>query len=119
MKKNIKLFVTTVAGLLTPLAALAVNFKNPAGGFLLDRGAAGNTFPSLLLYFVELLLGIVGIISVLFIVIGGFQYITSAGNEEQAEAGKKTLTNAIIGLVIVILSYVIVVVVMNALEGKV
>ena len=36
-------------------------------------------------------------------------------NEERAENGKKTIQNALIGLVIVILSFVIVTVVVNAL----
>jgi uncharacterized membrane protein len=40
-------------------------------------------------------------------VIGGFLYITSAGNEERAKKGRTTVINAIIGLVIIILAYVI------------
>ncbi len=52
-------------------------------------------------------------IAVLFLIIGGFWYITSAGNEETAEKGKNTAINAIIGIVIIILSYVIVNVVSN------
>ncbi len=94
---------------------------DPASQFFVDLSNYGkpNTFAGLLLYIVEGLLGLVGILSVAFIVIGGFQYITSAGNEEQAETGKKTLTNAIIGLVIVILSYIIVTVIINALKGQV
>lgn len=54
------------------------------------------------------LLGIAFAIAVLFLIIGGFQYITSAGNEEAAEKGKGTAVNALIGIVIIILSYVIV-----------
>lgn len=54
------------------------------------------------------LLGIAFGIAVLFLIIGGFWYITSAGNEETAEKGKSTAINAIIGIIIIILSYVIV-----------
>ncbi len=64
---------------------------------------------------VDLLLPIAGIIAVLFIIIGGYQYITSGGNEEQAESGKKTLQNAVIGLIIIILSYVIINVVITSI----
>ena len=53
------------------------------------------------------MLGIAFGIAVLFLIIGGFWYITSAGNEETAEKGKGTVINAIIGLVIIVLSYVI------------
>lgn len=54
------------------------------------------------------LLGIAFGVAVLFLIIGGFWYITSAGNEETAEKGKGTAINAIIGIVIIILSYVII-----------
>ena len=59
------------------------------------------------------LLMIAGAVAILFIIMGGFWYITSAGNEEQAEKGKNTLMNAIIGVVVIILSYVIINVVVN------
>ncbi len=59
------------------------------------------------------LLGVAFAIAVLFLIIGGFQYITSAGNEEAAEKGKGTAVNALIGIVIIVLSYVIVNVVAN------
>lgn len=49
-----------------------------------------------------------GTITVLFLIIGGFWYLTSAGNEEQAEKGKKTLINSVIGLVVIILAFTIV-----------
>jgi uncharacterized membrane protein YwzB len=57
---------------------------------------------------VNWLLGIAFGIAVLFLIIGWFWYITSAGNEETAEKGKNTAINAIIGIVIIVLSYVIV-----------
>lgn len=49
-----------------------------------------------------------GILAVIFIIYGGFQYITSRGNEAQAKSGARTLTYAVIGLVLIILSYVII-----------
>lgn len=59
------------------------------------------------------LLGVAFGVAILFLIIGGFWYITSAGNEETAEKGKGTAINAIIGIVIIILSYVIINVVAN------
>ena len=63
------------------------------------------------------LLGIAFAVAVLFLIIGGFWYITSAGNEETAEKGKGTAINAIIGIVIIILSYVIINVVSNLVSN--
>ena len=67
---------------------------------------------------IKIMLFFSGIIAVGFIIVGGYMYMTSAGSEEQAEKGQKTLTNALIGVVITILSYVIVNVISNlVLQG--
>jgi hypothetical protein len=121
MKKKIVIILTLVVILLPGIAG-AVEFNNPAGNFLIDLTRPGinqtNTFAGLLTYLIRLVLTIVGLVAIVFIMLGGFQYITARGDEEKASAGKKTLTNAIIGLVIVILSYMIVAVIMNALQGR-
>ena len=49
-----------------------------------------------------------GLISVIFIVVGGMQYISSQGNAESVQKGKKTLLYATIGLIISSLAFVIV-----------
>ena len=50
---------------------------------------------------------IVGVAAVLAIVLGGYLYITSAGNATQIERAKGIIFNAIIGLVLVLLSVMI------------
>lgn len=47
-------------------------------------------------------LGAVGML-----IIGGFRYVTSAGNSGLADSAKETITNAIIGLVFILLAFVI------------
>lgn len=61
------------------------------------------------------LLTFAGIIATIFLVIGGYQYITAAGNEEQSEKGKKTIMNSIFGIVVVVLAITIVTIVTNTL----
>lgn len=90
-------------------SGLCVPQGGPTGGF-----ANSKTLMGLLTEILKYLLYLAGAIAVLFIVIGGFQYITSSGDEEQAEKGRKTLTNAIIGLVVVIMSYAIIQIITNA-----
>ena len=53
-------------------------------------------------------LDLAGIVATIYILIGAFNYFTAFGNEEKAETAKKTLTWAIIGLIVIILSAVIV-----------
>ncbi|MCK4919009.1 MAG: TrbC/VirB2 family protein [Candidatus Pacebacteria bacterium] len=54
------------------------------------------------------LLGFVGLIAVLMVIYGGFLYLTSAGDDTRAENGKKTISYALIGLVIAGFAYAIV-----------
>lgn len=80
------------------------------------RGPAGQiTATGVILSIINIALWIVGLVSVLFVIIGGFRYITAHGNEEATEGAKKTVTQAIIGVVIVVLSFVIIRVIVNAL----
>ncbi len=67
-----------------------------------------QTVSGLIKLVINWMLALAGLIAVLFLIVGGFWYITSAGNEEQAEKGKGTVINAIIGIVIIVLSWVIV-----------
>jgi hypothetical protein len=95
-----------------PVVALAQAIVLPA-----DPGLPGtpnsDLAGSLLRIIQQWLLPFAGIIAVLFIIIGGFQYMFAGMNEKLVERGKSTLRNAIVGLVIIILSYVIITVVVN------
>jgi hypothetical protein len=75
--------------------------------------SAGTNVNQLIKTVINWALGVTFAIAVLFLIIGGFWYITAGGNEEQADKGKKTIINALIGVVVIILSYVIVNVVTN------
>lgn len=57
-----------------------------------------------LLAIVEILLRLAAIVSVAFVIIGGFRYITSQGEPDKAKGAQQTITNAIIGLVIAMLA---------------
>lgn len=65
-------------------------------------------FPSLATTIIKILLYFAGIVAVIFVIIGGYQIMTAQGNASQATNGRKTLTNAIIGLVIIVLAYIII-----------
>ncbi len=54
-------------------------------------------------------LGILALVAVVMIIIGGFQWLTAAGNEEKIEKAKKVISAAVIGLIIVLLAWAIVI----------
>lgn len=51
---------------------------------------------------------VVGFVSVIMIIVGGFQYITSGGASDKVTTAKNTILFAIVGLVIVALAQIIV-----------
>jgi cytochrome bd-type quinol oxidase subunit 2 len=56
---------------------------------------------------------VVGVVSVIMIIVGGFRYITSGGESSNVSGAKNTIIYAIIGLVVVALAQFIVQFVLN------
>lgn len=92
-----------------------VKVPNP---FLGGPGPAGaGTAGGLVLSIISVMLLIVGSLAVIYLIIGGYRYITAHGNEEAAEGAKKTILHAILGLVITILAFAIITIIANVLVG--
>ncbi len=81
-----------------PAFAVAASSSSEAG--------VSNTI-SFLQTMVNILCAIAGPLAAVYLGIGGFQYITSAGNPERLDHSKRTIVHSIIGLVIVIAALVI------------
>lgn len=63
--------------------------------------------PYFIVYFIEFAIGLSGLVAIFFLVMAGFQYIMSGASEAQDKA-KGTIKNALIGLVIVLVAWVVV-----------
>lgn len=61
---------------------------------------------------------IIGSLTLLMFVWGGFQWLTSAGNTEKIKKGSQTMIWAAIGVVLVFASYIILTTYINYLTGK-
>ena len=66
---------------------------------------AENTPSSVIARFINAILGLVGILFLVILVYGGVLYLTSGGQEEKIKQAKKMLVSAIIGTVIIVISY--------------
>lgn len=100
MKINkIKFFALSLA-LFLPNISLAVTLYNPLGRV--------DTFPELVQNVITGILGVVGAVSLVMMVIGGITWMTSAGNADRVRRGRDTLLWAILGLVVIFLSYAII-----------
>ena len=64
---------------------------------------------------IQIILSVIGVVALILILYAGWQWLTAAGNEELAEKGRKTLINAVIGIVVVVLSMAIVTIITNTL----
>ncbi len=51
---------------------------------------------------------VIGIVAVIMLIVGGFRYVLSNGNEKAISGAKDTILYAIIGIVVALLSYAIV-----------
>ncbi len=68
---------------------------------------------------VEIILLVSGYVAAAFIIVGGFKYITSAGSPDDSVKARKTIINAVIGLVLSMSSVAIVNVVTTTVVGGV
>lgn len=57
---------------------------------------------------INIIMAVGGVIFLFMIVIGAFQWITSGGDKEAVQKARSRITNAIIGIAILALSFVIV-----------
>ena len=59
---------------------------------------------------------VTAVISVIFIILGGFRYIVGAGAPEQMQQAKNTILYAVVGLIVSIFAIVIVRFVVNSVQ---
>lgn len=79
------------------------------------EGALSKFIWKIILNIIEMLVQLVGYTALVFLIIGGFRYITATGEPDKMTAAKKTITNAIVGLIIALASVAIV----NAVAGAI
>jgi hypothetical protein len=84
-------------------------------GFKFENGNIGNIFSALLPY----LYVAAGIILLIMLIVGGLGLMTAAGNPDKMKAGYGKITNALIGFLIVFISYFVVQIVETILGIKI
>lgn len=95
---------------LRPPYAANIDVSNTAK----NQGSIANVFLQVVAGGIIYLAGPTGI---LILAIGGLRYVISRGNQPAMDAAKKTITNAIIGLVIIALSLAIVTTILRLISA--
>lgn len=71
----------------------------------------------LIIRLINLLFSFAGIVALALVFWGGWTMMTAGGNEEKIKAGKQTLTNAMVGLFLIMAAYVLIDFVIITLSG--
>lgn len=89
---------------------MAVNISQFFGSGLINLGSGGidDLMQGKVTSIINLVINISGLVAVIMIVISGYIMITSSGNSGKIATAQKTLTAAIIGLVIIFLGKLII-----------
>ncbi len=93
-----------------PTGSGATQLDNPLGNENSDpRVIIGNV--------IKAALGIVGSLALVVFILGGFTWVTAAGNDEKIKKGKDMIIWASLGLAVIFTSYALVIFVIKAITG--
>lgn len=95
--------MTAISLFVLPFTASALSFEN-LGGTL---GLGSKDLKDTVITFIQWILGLLALIAVIMILYGGFVWLTAGGNEEKVASAKKVISAAVIGLVVVLISWAI------------
>ena len=70
-----------------------------------ESGCEGTDQTPIFRIVTNVLLFVIGAVSVIMLIIGGFRYVTSQGDQTQVQSAKNTILYSIIGIVVAILAY--------------
>ncbi len=84
--------------------------------FLPDTLLQLDDLASIIKTILNLAFGLAGLIAVFYLIYGGYLYITSGGGEG-AENAKKTILNAVIGLIVILVAFALVNFVWSRITG--
>jgi hypothetical protein len=72
-----------------------------------SAGEASNRFNTLFGQIVGLVLTVAAIVAFFYLIISGFQYITAGGDAGKAQSARQGIINALIGIIIILVSYLV------------
>jgi len=127
--KNAFLKFGAAVGSLPTLLLPSIVFAKPVGGGLeasqsrlveigaeTGIGAKGQDLPELIGNLISIILGVVGIVLVIYIVQAGVMYMTAGGDDKKVGEAKTMIKNAVIGIVLIVAAYSISSFVINAIS---
>lgn len=87
--------------------------------FASSAGLGSGNLPEVIASIIRTILGFLGIVAVVIILMGGFQWMTAGGSEEKVKGAKRRIIQGIIGLVIVASAFAIAQFVIGSITGAI
>ena len=115
IKKTSKLLLCS---LLIALVLGSLLLINSALGAELENPLGSNSLTPDVLYgrLIYGFMGVTGALALVMFLVGGFQWMTAAGNPEKVKKGRDTLMWAVLGLIVIFSSYAILRAVLETLQ---
>lgn len=86
----------------------AIDITTDQPGIIAQLSGGQTGLRGIVLTIINFFLGFLGLLAVIMVIYGGFLYVSSAGNEENVNKAKKILLYAVLGIVIIIVSFALV-----------
>lgn len=98
-----------LAGVAAPTAAVMAAYDPTIPGIGNTNLPTTSAKPTeIILNVIKVAMGVLALIAVVFIMYGGFMWLTAGGSEDRLKKAKEIISAAVIGLVVVLLAYIIV-----------
>ena len=113
---------------LSPLLAISVNAQDTAVDKTkselkqvtdvaqVTTGEEGGIY-TIIATIINIVLGFIGLITLIIVIVAGIQWMTSGGNEETVKESKSTIKNSIIGIAVVFAAFLITNYVLLVIKG--
>ncbi|MDD5043833.1 MAG: pilin [Patescibacteria group bacterium] len=98
-------FFVLFALVILPGAVLAQTDIDPGLEYLTQTGLTSTDIRETIANIIKVIMGFLGTLAVVIILVGGFKWMTAAGNEDKVSEAKKLLMQGVIGLAIVLAAY--------------
>lgn len=112
MKKSTKI-LASASSVISGLFLASATYANDADTYINNlvgqgAGTTNNDLMTMIYSLINWAVGIAALVCVVILIASGYKYITAAGDENKVESATKTLTFAIIGLVVCFIAVILV-----------
>ncbi len=106
--KRLTISTLAISAIALPFVALAQEDKVELGlNYATAIGLGTQDVRTTVSRIINAFMGLLGIVAVVIILLGGFKWMTAAGNEEKVSEAKKLIMSGVIGLIIIMSAYAI------------